>query len=253
MPGAASPAPRSPRPAKRGLVLPNKLYGSSSKRTPEERAQEIEIMLAKYGAKKIQIVRGVSAAVILFQSPASAGGHFVRIEVPLPSADDAQYAGREGSFIRAARQRWACASLVVKSKLASIVAGIESFESAWLASILLPNGLTVSEWARPQLMASNDNSNDGGDASDDGVLDAEFDTEFDEPSEPQALALPTVTALASPRRLPLAPSDKFACQPMKISVTAGACMRFQGDAGNRATCGSCLVGKDVANRIESAA
>lgn len=231
----AAPAPSPPRGAKRGLTLTTRLYGSSSKRNPAERQQEIETMLVRYGAKKVQITCGVTSAVVLFKAPESAGAHYVRIEVPMPAEGDVRFAGREGAFDRATRQRWAATALIVKSKLEAVVAGIETFESAFLASILLPNGLTFQEWARPQLAASNDST------SDDGVLEAEFD---DEP-----VSVPAAPPSSPRLRLPLAPADKVKCKPMSVTLAPATCMKFQREE----TCKGCAVGLDVARLLAGVA
>jgi hypothetical protein len=55
------------------------------------------------------------------------------------------------AYEQACRQRYRALSLAVKAKLESVEAGIETFEQAFLAHIVLPNNQTVGEWAELQV------------------------------------------------------------------------------------------------------
>jgi hypothetical protein len=72
----------------------------------------------------------------------------VRFTVSLP---DANKLGPT-RFQRAERQRWRALLLVLKAKLESVESGIETFDSAFLAQIVLPNDATVAEVIKPHLM-----------------------------------------------------------------------------------------------------
>lgn len=52
------------------------------------------------------------------------------------------------------RQRWRALLLTIKSKLESVECGIETFDDAFLAQIVLPNGELIGEWAKPQIESS---------------------------------------------------------------------------------------------------
>jgi hypothetical protein len=60
-----------------------------------------------------------------------------------------QIAGRMTE--QAVRQRWRALALVIKAKLEAFESGIETFEQAFLANILLPDGQTVGQWMVPQV------------------------------------------------------------------------------------------------------
>jgi hypothetical protein len=68
----------------------------------------------------------------------------VRFLISLPPADS-----RSEKFARLERQRWRALLLVIKAKLESVESAIETFESAFLAQIVLPNDDTVGEAMAP--------------------------------------------------------------------------------------------------------
>jgi hypothetical protein len=55
---------------------------------------------------------------------------------------------------REERQRWRALLLVIKAKLESVASQIETFDSAFLAQIVLPNEQTVAEAVAPALVES---------------------------------------------------------------------------------------------------
>jgi hypothetical protein len=52
---------------------------------------------------------------------------------------------------QACRQRWRSLLLCIKAKLVAVEDGIEQFEEAFMAHIVVPGGQTVSELMRPQI------------------------------------------------------------------------------------------------------
>lgn len=123
---------------------------------------EIERMLHRYGISGFQSGWDGDRAAILFEK----SGRRVRFELRLPaaseflktpenrtrSADDAKRA-------QAAEHRrlWRALCLVIKAKLESVESGIENFEEAFLANVVLPgDGKTFGEWAAPKIAAAYD-------------------------------------------------------------------------------------------------
>jgi hypothetical protein len=47
------------------------------------------------------------------------------------------------------RQRWRALALTIKAKLESVESGIEEFESAFMAQVVMPNGRTIAEQVLP--------------------------------------------------------------------------------------------------------
>jgi hypothetical protein len=54
-----------------------------------------------------------------------------------------------GRFERAERQRWRALLLVLKAKLEAVESSIETFDSAFLAQIVMPNNRTVVDLMTP--------------------------------------------------------------------------------------------------------
>jgi hypothetical protein len=86
----------------------------------------------------------------------------IRFVLPLPSRDDPEFtktprgkqripAQAEKEYEQAVRQKWRALALAIKSKLESVESGIELFEDAFMAQIVIPGGETVGEWMRPQI------------------------------------------------------------------------------------------------------
>lgn len=107
---------------------------------------EIEAALKRYGADGFAFGWEDGRSVVQFR----ADGRYVRFTVAMPDARSltrAQYEQEE-------RQRWRALLLVVKGKLESVEAGIESFEEAFLAHVVLPDGGAVKDWLGPQIEAA---------------------------------------------------------------------------------------------------
>lgn len=70
----------------------------------------------------------------------------VRFLMALP---DPKKLGGGERFAQAERQRWRALLLVIKAKLESVESGIEAFEEAFMAHIVMPNDQTVAELVQP--------------------------------------------------------------------------------------------------------
>jgi hypothetical protein len=97
-----------------------------------------------------------------------ADNRHVRFELPLPDRNDKAYthhaprssyrtpkprtaADAAKQWEQACRTRWRALALVIKAKLEAVASGITTFESEFLAHIVLPDGRTVGGWIAPQL------------------------------------------------------------------------------------------------------
>lgn len=72
----------------------------------------------------------------------------VRFVIGLP---DPKKLGTGQRLEQAERQKWRALLLVIKAKLESVENGIETFEEAFLANVVLPNDLTVHQVVRGQV------------------------------------------------------------------------------------------------------
>lgn len=133
-------------------------YASSTDVDVGRSRNEIERVLARYGAEQFMFGWTSSGSVVEFIDH----GRRVRFLLPLPSLEEfrATTRGRartdaaaQHARDQAVRQRWRALLLVIKAKLEAVESGITTFEAEFLAHLVLPNGQTVGQWATPQLAA----------------------------------------------------------------------------------------------------
>lgn len=117
---------------------------------------EIERTLKRYGATAFMYGSTDTEAVVMFD----AKGLRLKFRLKLPPLAEFRLTEtgrkRTDSSARDAweaeqRRRWRALLLVIKAKLESVESGIETFEEAFAAQILLPGGQTVGQWLTPQL------------------------------------------------------------------------------------------------------
>lgn len=119
-------------------------------------------MLEKHHADRLGIISETQppAAVVAFTMTTEEGQRSVRIRMPLPGLAEFLISpgGRKrpaGSQVEAhntaVRERWRALALALKAKLVSIEAGVETFEEAFLAHIVMPGGSTVGQRVLPSV------------------------------------------------------------------------------------------------------
>lgn len=104
-------------------------YAENTKVPVVRSRDELERTLERYGADQFAYGTDGEEWIIRFR----AHERFVQMRIDKPDDERAQ------------RQRWRALVLVVKAKLESIESGLETFEQAFLANVMLPNGATVGE------------------------------------------------------------------------------------------------------------
>ena len=97
---------------------------------------EIERILGRYGADQFMYGIKEGMALIMFR----AHGRHVRFVLPLAKTNEAEE-----------RRRWRCMTLVIKSKLEAVATGIVEFQDEFMAHIVMPDGRTVSDHAKPMI------------------------------------------------------------------------------------------------------
>lgn len=126
---------------------------------------QIKKMLQREGADAIAIVEGRSHAQVAFQLKERS----IRFNLPLPARDDPKFifkvvfgrigdtphpkATQDGLWVQANRERWRQLHLCIKAKLESIAQGIETFDEAFLAHVVMADGQTVGEKTIPEMQA----------------------------------------------------------------------------------------------------
>lgn len=137
-------------------------YAADTSVSSDRSRAEIENTLRRYGADRFAYMSERTRAVIGFE----ANNRRIRFDVPLPDPKAREFthtpargtlrtpAQQHEAWEQACRQKWRALALVVKAKLEAVEAGITTFESEFLAHIVLPNGQTVGEMAAPSIEAA---------------------------------------------------------------------------------------------------
>jgi hypothetical protein len=129
-------------------------YAQGTGTSVDKTRLEIERELEKYGAKRKATMMEPTQAVVYFELH----NRHVQFTMPLPTPPDLVGVKRGGKGDAARRcqqvhrEKWRALLLAIKSKLISVDNQVETFEEAFLAQIVMPNGQTVSELARPALV-----------------------------------------------------------------------------------------------------
>ena len=131
-------------------------YASETSVSPDQSMLEIKSTLERYGASKFAFMEEVESVHVVFE----AHSRRVRFTMPLPRAEDYEH-NRTGAKMgktqakqahkKAVWQRWRALLLTIKAKLESVESGIETFEDAFMAQLVLPSGQTMGEWVEPQI------------------------------------------------------------------------------------------------------
>lgn len=131
-------------------------YAENTKVASRASRDEIERTLARYGADGFMYGWADDSAIVAFRM----NNRHIKFVLPLPARADFEKTPtglersqerRNAAHEQASRQRWRALALVIKAKLEAVEAAIVSFESEFLAQIVLPDGKTVGEVMVPQV------------------------------------------------------------------------------------------------------
>lgn len=133
-------------------------YANTTTVAPEKTRAEIEKLVTKYGATRFVSGWEETSAAVLFEMK----GRRVRFTLPMPDPKDRRFthdrrrwqnpaAKQKALLDQAVRSSWRALLLVIKAKLEAVETGITTFDSEFLAHLILPTGQTVGEWAIPKL------------------------------------------------------------------------------------------------------
>ena len=138
-------------------------YAKDTSVSIERSKSEIERVLMKYGADEFMSATRPGEAVVQFQVQ----GRRIRFRLLMPALEDFRLTPVEENersdaqthkfWEQGCRQCWRALLLTIKAKLESIESGIEEFDEAFMAQIVLPNGKTVGEALVSQIALSYEN------------------------------------------------------------------------------------------------
>lgn len=136
-------------------------YAAKTSVSPYQSREEIERLLNRYGAT--QFMYGWDEETCHARFGFRMHGRMVRFVLALPDRNSREFTVTEtgrartskdagaAAYDQAVRQRWRALVLVIKAKLEAIESGITSFDTEFLANIMLADGQTVGEWIEPQI------------------------------------------------------------------------------------------------------
>lgn len=127
-------------------------YAYQTTVSAERSRQEIEDALKKYGATSFGYGWQSEAAIVVFEFQ----GRRMKFVLPMPAPGDVKpksyrQGAREEALSQEQRRRWRALALSIKAKLVTVSEGISTVETEFMGHIVLPNGMTVTEWMHPQL------------------------------------------------------------------------------------------------------
>jgi hypothetical protein len=121
--------------------MPRAKFAIDTKVPVNQTRAEIESVLSKFGAKSFAFAMQEAKAIILFEC----NDRRIRFDLPLPKSDT------DAKTARHHREKWRALFLSIKAKLVSVDTGIETFEEAFLAHVVLADGSTVGQMTRPAI------------------------------------------------------------------------------------------------------
>lgn len=118
-------------------------YAATTQVPLDRTRSEIERTLMRYGAKGFAYAMEPGRAMIGFQAAER------RIRFVLPLIAPAKATTKQAEQL--ARSRWRALLLSIKAKLEAVESGIETFDSAFMSHIVMPNGQTMAEHSLPYI------------------------------------------------------------------------------------------------------
>jgi hypothetical protein len=138
-------------------------YAKGTEVSVDKTESEIKGLLRRYKADSFASFESGSNAMIAFEMQ----GRRIVFKLPLPDRNEKRFTHTKINqhsaltprpadvafkvWDQACRERWRALLLCIKAKLESVDSGIETFEDAFLSHVMMPNGQTIGEMARPQI------------------------------------------------------------------------------------------------------
>ena len=133
-------------------------YAKNTKVSTNRSREEIERTLRRYSADQFMYGWDDQRAIIGFRMQEKQ----IKFILPMPDKNNRAFThsptGKKRTeetaykeWEQACRQKWRALSLVIKAKLEAVESGIAIFEDEFMANIVLPVGITVSQFMLPQI------------------------------------------------------------------------------------------------------
>ena len=136
-------------------------YAEGTEVTVDKSRAELEALLRKHGASEIGIHMSEAAWTVMYRMHA----RMLRQAVQYPDKETYRLVEPDNRWSRKRsdaqvldlaekewRRRWRAAVLILKARLEAVASGDADFETMFLGDILLPDGSTLSELAKPKLV-----------------------------------------------------------------------------------------------------
>lgn len=136
-------------------------YAEKTEVSSERSRAEIERILSRWKAAKFMYGWDGDQAIVGFEVK----DRQVRFQLPMPNEEDKRFkwsnhkpprrntlTQQRTAYEQAIRQRWRALALVIKAKLEAVESGIVSFDSEFLAQLVLPDGRTVADDVVPKVV-----------------------------------------------------------------------------------------------------
>lgn len=114
-------------------------YAQYTKVPVAQSRSEIEHLLSRYGADQFGTASDTTEGLAMIQFRYAM--RMIRFKLSIPGTMNDQQL----------RQHWRALVLAIKSKLESVECGIETFEEAFLAHVVMPDGQTFGKFAIPAI------------------------------------------------------------------------------------------------------
>ena len=135
--------------------MPQPRYAIDTTVTSEGSRAEIERELKKYGATSFGYGWQGTTAIIVFEFE----NRRMKFTLTMPTDSDVRptrsnqraRGSTNAALEKETRRRWRSLALSIKAKLVTVGDHISTVEEEFMGHIILPNGMTVTEWLHPQL------------------------------------------------------------------------------------------------------
>lgn len=115
------------------------MYANKTRVPVSQSRSEIERVVLKYGASKFAIATDHDSRMVMIEFAVK--NRRVRFELHQPPEKNVQQV----------RSSWRALLLAITAKLESVASGIETFDEAFLAHVVMPDGRRFGEITVPQL------------------------------------------------------------------------------------------------------